>query len=87
VLVLGAGLFLLASLIVSAWRTAAGQYLNSVAAPPHALTQTADWLVSFVVITLLFAFIFKVLPRVSLKWGYVTIGAVLTSLLFTQALM
>jgi membrane protein len=82
-LVLGAGLFLLASLIVSAWRTAAGQYLNSVAAPPHALIQTADWFVSFVVITLLFAFIFKVLPSVSLKWGDVTIGAVLTSLLFT----
>jgi len=82
-LVLGAGLFLLASLIVSAWRTAAGQYLNSVAAPPHALIQTADWLVSFVVVTLLFAFIFKVLPSVSLKWGDVTIGAVLTSLLFT----
>jgi membrane protein len=82
-LVLGAGLFLLASLIVSACRTAAGQYLSSVAAPPHALIQTADWLVSFVVITLLFAFIFKVLPSVSLKWGDVTIGAVLTSLLFT----
>jgi membrane protein len=82
-LVLGAGLFLLASLIVSAWRTAAGQYLNSVAAPPHALIQTADWLVSFVVITLLFAFIFKILPSVSLKWGDVTIGAVLTSLLFS----
>jgi membrane protein len=40
-------------------------------------------LVSFVVITLLFAFIFKVLPSVSLKWGDVTVGAVLTSLLFT----
>jgi len=82
-LVLGAGLFLLASLIVSAWRTAAGQYLNSVAAPPQALIRTADWLVSFVVITLLFAFIFKALPNVSLKWGDVIIGAVLTSLLFT----
>lgn len=82
-LVLGAGLFLLASLIVSAWRTAAGEYLTSVAAPPRALIQAGDWVVSFVVITLLFAFIFKVLPNVSLKWGDVTIGAVLTSLLFT----
>ncbi len=82
-LVLGAGLFLLASLIVSAWRTAAGQYLDSVATLPQALIHIADWLVSFVVITLLFAFIFKVLPNVTLKWGDVIIGAVFTSLLFT----
>jgi len=36
-----------------------------------------------VVITVLFAFIFKVLPSVSLKWSDVIIGAVITSLLFT----
>jgi membrane protein len=82
-LVLAAGLFLLASLIVNVGLSAASHYLNSVAAPPRALVQTADWVVSFVVITILFAFIFKVLPHVSLKLADVTIGAVLTSLLFT----
>jgi len=82
-LVLGAGLFLLASLIVSVWTSAAGQYLSSIAVPPRALIQTANWVVSFVVITVLFAFVFKVLPHVPLKWGDVTVGAVLTSLLFT----
>ena len=81
-LALGAGLFLLASLIVNASMTAAGKYLTSVAAPPHILIQSADWVVSFV-LTVLFALIFKVLPNVSLKWGDVIIGAVLTSLLFT----
>jgi hypothetical protein len=34
------------------------------------------------VITVLFAFIFKVLPSVPLHWGDVTLSAVLTSLLF-----
>ena len=82
-LVLASGLFLVASLIVNAWIFAAGKYLNSGAAPPEALVQTTDWVVSFVVITVLFAFIFKVLPRVPLHWGDVTIGAVATSLLFT----
>ncbi len=82
-LVLGAGLFLLVSLLVNVWISAAGPFVNSVAAPPLALIQTADWVVSFVVITILFAFIYKVLPNVSLKWGDATIGAVLTSLLFT----
>ena len=33
--------------------------------------------------TILVAFIFKVLPKVSLQWGDVIIGAVLTSFLFT----
>lgn len=82
-LVLGAGLFLLGSLIVNVWISAADQYLNSVAAPPRALIRIADWVVSFAVITLLFAFIFKVLPKVPVKWQDVTVGAVLTSLLFT----
>jgi membrane protein len=81
-LVLGAGLFLLVSLIVNAWISAAGGYLNSMA-PPPALIQIVDWVVSFVVITVLFAFIFKVLPNVQIEWGDVIIGAVLTSLLFT----
>jgi membrane protein len=82
-LVLGAGFFLLASLILNVCISAAGQYLNSVAVPPRGLIQTTDWVVSFAVITVLFAFIFKVLPNVLLKWSDVTVGAVLTSLLFT----
>lgn len=81
-LVLASGLFLVVSLIVNAGIFAAGKYLSSGEAPPEALVQATDWAVSFVVITVLFAFIFKVLPRVPLHWGDVTIGAVLTSLLF-----
>src|SRR5579872_3275386 len=82
VLVLASGLFLVASLIVNAGIFAAGKYLNSGAAPPQALVQITDWVVSFVVTTALFAFIFKVLPRVQLQWGDVGMGAVVTSLLF-----
>ena len=81
-LVLGPGLFLLTSLIVNTWLSAAGKYLSSVA-PPRVLIQTADWVVSFALITALFAFVFKVLPDVRLEWRDVSAGAVLTSLLFT----
>jgi membrane protein len=81
-LVLASSAFLVVSLIVNAWIFAAGKYLYSGAAPPVALVETTDWVVSFVVITVLFAFIFKVLPRVPLRWGDVTLGAVFTSLLF-----
>ncbi len=61
---------------------AAGKYLNSGTAPSEALVQTAEWVVSFVVITVLFAFVFKVLPAVPLQWGDVAMGAIGTSLLF-----
>jgi len=81
-LVLASGLFLVASLIVNAWIFAAGTFLNSGTAPPRALVQITDWVVTFVVLTILFAFIFKVLPSVQLHWSDVTIGAVATSLLF-----
>jgi membrane protein len=82
-LVLASGSFLVISLIVNAWTFAAGKYLDSCAAPSPALVQITDWGVSFVVITALFAFIFKILPQVPLHWSDVTLGAVLTALLFT----
>lgn len=82
-LVLASGLFLVISLIVNAWTFSAGEYLNSGVAPPRALLQATEWLVSFAVITVLFAFVFKVLPRAPVQWTDVWAGAVATSLLFT----
>jgi len=81
-LVLASGLFLVASLIASAGIVATSKYLNLGEEPPVILLQAADWVVSFVVITILFAVIFKVLPRVRLRWSDVTLGAIGTSLLF-----
>jgi membrane protein len=40
-------------------------------------------LVSLVVVAVLFALIFKLMPNVSLEWGDVAIGAIFTSLMFT----
>ena len=47
------------------------------------LQNDLNWVVSFGVITVLFAMIFKVLPDVRIAWRDVWIGAGLTSLLFT----
>ena len=82
-IVLAAGLYLLASLILNLWVSAADRLLNPSANPHHFLTQATEWLVSLVAITVLFALIFKLMPNVSLEWGDVTIGAIFTSLLFT----
>ena len=82
-IVLGAGLCLLASLVLNLWVSAADRFLNPAANPHHFLTQSAEWLVSLVAITVLFALIFKLMPNVSLEWGDVTIGAIFTSVMFT----
>ena len=81
-LVLASGLFLIVSLIVNTWIFAAGKYLNSGVAPSEALIQGTDWVVSFVVLTILFAIIFKSLPSLPLEWSDVAFGAVATSVLF-----
>ncbi|QNI02991.1 YihY/virulence factor BrkB family protein [Halomonas sp. SH5A2] len=47
------------------------------------LSQVAESLVSLLVVALLFATIFKVLPDVVLSWQDVLIGAVVTAVLFT----
>ncbi len=82
-IVLAAGLYLLGSLILSLWISAAGRFLNPAAHPHRSLTQAAEWLVSIAAITILFAVVFKLMPSVSLEWGDVMIGAIFTSLLFT----
>src|ERR1039458_4484348 len=82
-IVLGAGLYLLASLILNLWLSAAYKFMNPAADPPSLLSQSTGWLVSIVAIAVLFALIFKLMPNVSLEWGDVIIGAVFTSLMFT----
>jgi membrane protein len=81
-LVLGVGVFLLLSLIVNTWVSAAGTYFRWLFAPPLRIVQIVDWVIFFVLITALFAFIFKVLPAVRLQWSDVAAGALLTSVLF-----
>jgi membrane protein len=83
VIVLGVGLVLLTSLIVNTWISAAGRHLSWLATAPVALIQTVDWVISFVLMTALFACIFKYLPAVALQWRDVAAGTVITSLLFT----
>ena len=81
-MVLGSGCLLLVSLLVNVRVAAAGKLLPTFVMSPR-LIQTADWIVSFTLITILFAFLFKFMPAVQLEWRDVSLGAVLTALLFT----
>ncbi len=76
------GFLLLISLLMSTALTGFSHYLGRhMPLPPFILT-TAEFLLSFVVITFLFAMIFKVLPDTTVDWKHVWIGAAVTALLF-----
>jgi membrane protein len=82
-MVLAVGFLLLVSLVVSTALSAIDDSaLPTVTAAP-AVLYALHTLVSLVVITLLFAMIFKVLPDAQVTWRDVWFGATTTSVLFT----
>jgi membrane protein len=82
-MVVGIGFLLLVSLALSAWLVAVGTYFANVLPAPAAALEALNVVISFAVITGLFALIFKLLPDVSIAWRDVWLGAAVTSLLFT----
>ena len=78
--VLALGFILLVSLLVTAALAAAGKF----AAPymPEGILHVVSMLVSFAVVTVLFAMMFKWLPDISVAWRDVWLGAFLTALFF-----
>jgi membrane protein len=83
VAVLGTGFLLMVSLVVSAGLAAFGKFVSGWLPGPEALLQVANFIVSFGIITALFAMIFKLLPDAKIAWRDVWVGAAITSLLFT----
>ena len=82
-MVLGVGVLLLAALFVSTWIAAAETFFSGVLPMPGVALELVNFFISFLVITILFAVVYKVLPDVRLKWSDVAIGAAITSLLFS----
>ena len=82
-MVLGVGFLLLASLVVSAAISALAEYVSNRWALADFWLQLINFLVSFLVITILFAMIFKFLPEIKIAWKDVWLGAAVTSALFS----
>jgi membrane protein len=76
------GFLLVVSLAVSAGLTAFGNYLNAILPFGQALMSAINAVISFTLITVMFAAIYKVLPDCQLQWRDVLVGAAVTSLLF-----
>jgi membrane protein len=82
-LVVSIGFLLLVSLVVSAALAAFGKWWGGVFGDVEWLFHVLDFVVSIGVITVMFALMYKILPRVDIAWHDVWIGAVVTALLFT----
>jgi membrane protein len=82
-LVAALGFLLIVSLVVSAALSAFGNELNAILPFGRAILSTINLVVSFVLITVLFAAIYKILPDRPLAWRDVILGAVVTTALFT----
>ncbi len=80
------GLLLLISLVISAVLAALSDYLASVAPViTKFMLDLLNFLISFLIVTSLFAAIFKWLPDVKLRWKTTYLGAMLTTVLFLIA--
>jgi membrane protein len=82
-MVLGIGFLLLASLVISAAISALGEYIGTRWPLADFWLQLINLTISFAVITLLFAMIFKFLPEIKIAWKDVWLGAAVTSALFS----
>jgi membrane protein len=81
-LVLGIGLLLAASLILSTFLATASKYFQQLLPLTGAIWPLVDFGVSFGTTTLLFAMMFKILPDVDIEWRDVWLGAAVTAALF-----
>ena len=82
-LVAALGLLLMISLVVSAGLSALGGVVNALLPFGKPILSTLNFVISFGLIAILFAAIYKVLPDKQLRWDDVIVGAIATSLLFT----
>jgi membrane protein len=82
-MVLAIAFLLLVTLVVHAALAALGKYWGGIFEATEWLLQLINFLISFGVVTVLFAMIYKILPNLTIEWDDVWIGAIATAFLFT----
>lgn len=81
-LIVGLGFLLAVSLVFSAGVAALGRWASQLLPAWESLLQLANAAVSLAISVLLFAMIYKLMPRTRVAWKDVWIGAAVTALLF-----
>jgi len=81
-MILGIGFLLIVSLVTSAAISALGRWWQPAFAGWELVAQSATFALGFAFVTVMFAMIYKLMPRATIRWRDVWIGAAFTSLLF-----
>ncbi len=81
-LVVSLGFLMLVSLVISAALAAFGKWWSGLIGDVEWLLHILDFVVSLAVVTVMFALMYKILPRVKIGWHDVWIGAIVTAVLF-----
>jgi membrane protein len=81
-LVAALGFLLLTSLVISTLLTAVGTYLDQVLPFGQIILQAINFGLSLLLMTVMFAAIYKVLPDTQIAWRDVIVGGLATALLF-----
>jgi membrane protein len=82
-MILGIGFLLMVSLVASAATAALGEWWAPWFGALKLLLEAVNFVVSFSLVTAMFALIYKLMPRVQIAWHDVWVGAAFTALLFT----
>lgn len=82
-MILSIGFLLMVSLVVSAALSALGNWWTPLLGGWAMVAEGINLGVSFVLITVIFALIYKVMPRARVAWRDVWVGAAVTALLFS----
>jgi membrane protein len=82
-LILGVGFLLMVSLVVSAALSALGAWFQTFLVQWSVILPALDLVLSLGLSTVLFAMIYKFVPREDIAWGDVWIGGLVTACLFT----
>jgi membrane protein len=83
VMILIIGFLLVLSLLVSIALSFVATTVQQWVPVPVFSIQMANWGLSFLLVTLLFAMVFKILPDVRIAWSDVWVGSAITAVLFT----
>jgi membrane protein len=82
-MILAIGFLLLVSLVFSATLALMGRWLEPVFGAWYALAALSNAVAAFAMVTVLFAVIYKAMPRARVQWRDVWTGALFTAMLFT----
>ncbi len=82
-LIAALGFLLIVSLVASTVLTAVGSYLNAFVPGARVILGVVNFVVSFLLISVLFAAVYKILPDRQLRYKDVAVGALVTAFLFT----